>query len=76
MLSSHYHELIEKIEQHEKKIYLMIDVYMLDKVSNKIKEIINVDNFDSTKTMINTNDKLTDYITLKNVVILITCYKR
>ena len=54
----------------------MIDVYMLDKVSNKIKEIINVDNFDSTKTMINTNDKLTDYITLKNVVILITCYKR
>ena len=76
MLSSHYHELIEKIEQYEKKIYLMIDVYMLDKVSNKIKEIINADNFDSTKTMINTNDKLTDYITLKNVVILITCYKR
>ena len=57
-------------------MYLMIDVYMLDKVSNKIKEIINVENFDSTKTMINTNDKLTDYITLKNVVILITCYKR
>ena len=28
MLSLHYHELMGKIEEHEKKKYLMVDDYM------------------------------------------------
>ena len=32
MLSLHYHELMGKIEEHEKKKYLMVDDYMLNKV--------------------------------------------
>ena len=32
-----------------------------------------IKNFDDTKILIDTNDKLPGYITLKNVVILITC---
>ena len=37
MLSLHYPELVGKIKEHEGKIYLMVDDYMLDKVLNKIK---------------------------------------
>ena len=33
----------EKIEEHEGKKYLMVDVYMLRKVLDKIKEIINIE---------------------------------
>ena len=33
----------EKIEEHEGKKYLMVDVYMLHKVLDKIKEIINIE---------------------------------
>ena len=32
MLSLHYHELMGKIEEREKKKYLMVDDYMLNKV--------------------------------------------
>ena len=46
---------------------------MLDKVLDKIKETIGIVKFDDTKLLIHTDDKLPDYITLKNVVILITC---
>ena len=52
--------LILKIEEHERKKYLMVDDYMLNKVLDKIKILIDAD------------DKLPD-ITLKNVVILMTC---
>ena len=52
--------LILKIEEHEGKKYLMVDDYMLNKVLDKIKILIDAD------------DKLPD-ITLKNVVILMTC---
>ena len=43
---------------------------MLDKVLDKIKEIIGIEKFDDTKILI---DKLPNKITLKNVVILIAC---
>ena len=43
---------------------------MLDKVLDKIKEIIGIEKFDDTKILI---DKLPNEITLKNVVILIAC---
>ena len=46
---------------------------MLDKVLDKIKETIDIWKFDDTKILTDTNDKLPDYITLKNVRILITC---
>ena len=51
----------------------MVDYYMRDKVTDKIKEIIGTKKCDHTKILINTADKLPD-ITLKNVVILATCY--
>ena len=51
----------------------MVDYYMRDKVSDKIKEIIGIEKFNYTKIMMNTDDKLPD-ITLKNVVILVACY--
>ena len=49
MLSLHYIELMEKIEEHKGKKHLMINDYMLDKVLDKIKETIGVVNFDDTK---------------------------
>lgn len=38
---------------------------MLNKVLNKIKETIGIAKFDNTKVLIDTDDKLPDYITLK-----------
>ena len=40
ILSLYYDELIEKIEEHKAKKYLMVQNYILDKVLDKIKEII------------------------------------
>ena len=50
----------------------MVNDYMVDKVLDKIKETIGIVKFDDTKILIDSVDKLPDYITLKNVVI-ITC---
>ena len=63
MLSLYYHELMGKIKQHERKNYLMVNDYMLD----------NIKRIDDTKILINMDNELPDYMTLKNVVILITC---
>ena len=52
---------------------LMVNDYMLDKVLDKIKKIISIENFDYTKILIDTYDKLPNNITLKNVVVLMTC---
>ena len=38
----------------------MGDDYMLDKVLDKIKEIIGIEKVDDTKILINTDDKLLD----------------
>ena len=51
----------------------MVDGYMLRKVLEKIKEIISIEKYDDTKILVDTDDKLLDDITLKNVVILMTC---
>ena len=56
----------------EKK-YLMIDGYMLNKVLGNPKEIIGIKRFDDSKILIDTDEKLPDDISLKNVVILMTC---
>ena len=51
----------------------MVDDYLLDRVLDKIKKIIGIENFDDTKILIDTNDKLPNNITIKNVVALMTC---
>ena len=62
-----------KIEKHEGTNYFMVDDYILDKVLNSIKQIMGVEKFDNIKTLIDTDDKLPDGVTLKNVVIFMTC---
>lgn len=73
LLSLYSHELLEKIEEHEEKSFLIVDNYMLEKLLEKIKEIIGIDQFDDTKVLIETDVKLPDGITFKNVVILMKC---
>ena len=64
MLSLHYYELMEK--------YFMVNDCVVYKVLYKIKETTGIAKFDETKILIDTDDKLLNFITLKNVVILIT----
>ena len=62
------------IEEHERKKYLMVDGYILNKVLNKTNKIKDIERFDKTKFLIDTDDnELIDDITLKNVMILNTC---
>ena len=63
---------LESLKKAKKKIFDDND-YMLDKILDKIQDIIDIAEFDNTKKLIETGDKLPDYITLKNVVTLITC---
>ena len=69
----HYDELIGKIEEHEWKKYLMVPDYMLDKELGKIKKLIGIekldDNFGWYKILVDTDDKLSNNITLINVLI-------
>ena len=51
----------------------MVDDYMADNVLDKIKEIIGIEKFDDTKVLMNTGNKLSDDITLKIIVVLMTC---
>ena len=44
----------------------MIDEYLLDKVLGKIKEIFGIENFDDTKILIDTDDKLNKIINQTN----------
>ena len=48
----------------------MGDDYMLDKVLDKIKEILVIEKFDNTKILIDADDKLPNDITLRNVLII------
>ena len=47
---------------------------MLGKVTDKIEETIDIVKLDDTKILIKTNNRLPEYITLKHVVVLITCH--
>ena len=58
MLNLHYHELMGKIDEYERKTYFMSDDYMLGRVLGKIKEIAGIEKFDDTKILIDTDDKL------------------
>ena len=48
----------------------MVNDYILAKVLDKIKETVGIVKFDDTKFLIETDDKMPEYITLKNIVIL------
>ena len=52
---------------------MMVDYYILRKVSSKIKEIISIEKFGDTKILVVADDTFPDNSTLKNVVILIIC---
>ena len=58
MLNLHYHELMGKIDEYERKTYFMSDDYMLGRVLGKIKEIAGIEKFDDTKILIDIDDKL------------------
>ena len=58
MLSLYYHELMGKVKIYEVKKFLMIDGYVLNKVLDKIKEIIGIKKFDDTKVLIDTDKKV------------------
>ena len=45
----------------------MIDAYVLDKVLDKVKKIIGIEKFYDTEILRDTDDKLSDDITLKNL---------
>ena len=49
-----------KDKEHEGKKWLMIDDHVLDKVLRKIKQRIDIGNFDDNKILIETDDKLLD----------------
>ena len=74
MLSWHYHELIGKIKENIGKKYLMVNGYMLNKVLDKIKETIRLGKFNDTKILIDTDNKLPDYITYKFSDVNNMCY--
>ena len=65
-------DLLQRLKNMVEK-QLIVDDNMLDKVLHKIKMVIYIKKHDDTNVLIETDDKLPDDITLKNVVILIKC---
>ena len=59
----YYYEFLGKDKGHEGKKYLMVNDFMLDRQYNR----------HDTEILIDTDDKLSDYNILKNVVILTIC---
>ena len=57
------------------KKHLIVDDNMIDKFLHKCLQIfaICIEECDDTNILIETDDKLPDDITLKNVIVLITC---
>ena len=45
----------------------MVDDYVLDKILDRIKEIIDIEEFDNVKILIDTDDILSDDVTYKMV---------
>ena len=73
MSSLYFHKLTRKIKENERQKNLMVDGYVLNKVLEKIEEVIRTD----TKILIDTNNKLPDDITLKKCCdVNDRCYKK
>ena len=49
---------ILSLHYQDQKKYLMADDYMLGRILNKIKKITDIEKFDDTKILIDTDDKL------------------
>ena len=73
-LRLYFYKLMQKIEEHDRKKYFMVDNYMVDTSLDKINEIIGIEIFDDNRIWINIDDKLSDNIilTLHKFVILLT----
>ena len=73
-LRLYFYKLMQKIEEHGRKKYFMVDNYMVDTSLDKINEIIGIEIFDDNRIWINIDDKLSDNIilTLHKFVILLT----
>ena len=67
---------MRRTEEDKENKYLIVHIYMLNKESDQIKKIIGIEKLDDTKILIDMDDKLPDDITLKNVVMLMTCAKK
>ena len=65
MLNLHYHEVMGNIKEHEGKKYLMVTNYIRNEVLDRIKAILGIEEFDNTKILVDTDDKLPDNIALK-----------
>ena len=52
MLSLYYQELMGVNKEHEGKKYLMVNSYMVDKLLDRIKEIIGIVEFGNTKILL------------------------
>ena len=63
---------MENIEEHNEKKYLETD-NMLNRVWDKIKMMIGIDKFNNSKILIYTEKKLAYQVTLKNIMISISC---
>ena len=46
---------------------------MLNKVLDRIEKVISIEKFDGTKILIDTDDKLSENITLQNGVVSVAC---
>lgn len=51
----------------------MVDEYILEHVLDKSKEIKGIGKLDDTKILVDIDDTLGNEITLKNVVIIVSC---
>ena len=73
-LRLYFYKLMQKIEEHDRKKYFMVDNYMVDTSLDKINEITGIEIFDDNRIWINIDDKLSDSIilTLHKFVILLT----
>ena len=71
ILTLYYNKLMGTIEEHERKNTWYLNS-ALNKALDKIKEIIGIQKSDDTKILIDTDDKLPYYISLKNVLIIVT----
>ena len=56
----------------KEKTYLINCPCILNKVLDKIKDIVGIEKFEDTNILIDTDDKLPDYITSKKFVIIMT----
>ena len=70
ILTLYYNKLMGTIEEHERKNTWYLNS-VLNKALHQIKETIGIQKSDDTKILIDTDDKLPDYISLKNVLIIV-----